>query len=118
MQLFVDVARYTSKHMSAHVSSENTTSKKRKLDEEGNHAKQPPSVTTAATTTLVLSGASTNVYTAPDTSFAVPQRKKMKIDLVVDVSKPGNGIIGVTHDASGINYAIPFADIGTFSRFL
>lgn len=105
MQLFVDIARYTSTHMTTNNSSVSQSSKKRKLDDGSENIKQDVWVD------IVLRLSGSNVYTAPDTSFAVPQRKKMNVELIVDANKPGNGMIGVTHEASGINYAVPFADI-------
>ena len=108
MQLFVDVARYTSEHMTSPKPQGEKVSKKRKLEGDSGQDQQPSGGAAA----FALSSAATNVYSAPDTSFAVPQRKKMNMELVVDSSKPANGIIGVTHEASGINYAVPFAQIG------
>jgi hypothetical protein len=108
MQLFVDVARYTSKHMLSQGSGADASSKKRKLEDSSDNVKPEP------TSAFSLSSSATSVYAAPDTSFAVPQRKKMNMELVVDANKPASGIIGVTHDASGINYAVPFTEIGTF----
>lgn len=106
MKLFVDIARYTSKNMNRQDGSEGSQSKKRKLEDD-----TPPVKHESGPSSSTLKGEFTNVYTAPDTSFAVPQRKKMNMALDVDTANTENGMIAITHDASGINYSIPFTDI-------
>ncbi|KAH0170444.1 Rtt106-domain-containing protein, partial [Aureobasidium melanogenum] len=115
MQLFVDIARYMSQYMSGKRTSEDDATqgpdaKKRKMQASDPAAGPPPS---ASTSTAILNQQDvTNVlYSVPETSFAVPQRKKMTVQLAADPQRLDEGAIRVVHEASGVNLAIPFSKI-------
>lgn len=116
MQLFVDIARYMSQYMSGKRTSEDDATqgpdaKKRKMQASDPAAGPPPS---ASNSTAILNQQDvTNVlYSVPETSFAVPQRKKMTVQLAADPQRLDEGAIRVVHEASGVNLAVPFSKIG------
>lgn len=112
MQLFVDIAKYTSRYMSGKRAPENESindvpgAKKRKTEET------TTSAGAVAPTNVDTKGISNVLYSAPDTSLAVPQRKKMTVQLAADPQRLGEGAVRILHEASGVNLAIPFSKIG------
>ena len=108
MQLFVDIAKYTSRYMSGKRAPDNEATndgpdaKKRKTEE----------TTASAGTNVDMRAISKVLYSAPDTSLAVPQRKKMTVQLAADAQSLGGGAVRILHEASGVNLAIPFSKIG------
>lgn len=111
MQLFVDIAKYTSRYMSGKRTSDEDTSnaqgaKKRKTEDAG----------VLTTTKLDPKDTSNVLFSVPETSFAVPQRKKMTVQLAADAQRLEEGAIKIVHEASGINLAIPFSKIGEAQR--
>jgi hypothetical protein len=116
MQLFVDVAKYMSQHMSGKRASEDdvtqgSDAKKRKVHANGSAA-ATPTQGLSSIATLNQKDVSNILYSAPDTSFAVPQRKKMTVQLAADPQRLEEGAIRIVHEASGINLAVPFSKIG------
>lgn len=113
MQLFADIARYTAKHMLAPDVSQQPSSKKRRHDDDdANHDNNSASTVLRVKDSSALSTSLPTIYTAPDTSFAVPQRKKMRLEIATEATQPDHGQIRISHEASGINYAVPLVDIG------
>ena len=80
--------------------------KKRKTEET------TTSAGAVASTNVDMKGISNVLYSAPDTSLAVPQRKKMTVQLAADPQRLGEGAVRILHEASGVNLAIPFSKIG------
>lgn len=116
MQLFVDIARYMSQYMSGKRTSEDDTNqgpdaKKRKVQADGPATPAPP----ASNSTAILNqqDVTNALYSVPETSFAVPQRKKMTVQLAADPQRLEEGALRVIHEASGVNLAVPFSKIGT-----
>lgn len=113
MQLFVDIAKYMSQHMSGKRAFEDdanqaSDAKKRKM--QTNTA--PPQAALNSTVSFNQKDLVNILYSAPDTSFAVPQRKKMTVQLAADPQRLEEGAIRVVHEASGVNLAVPFSKIG------
>jgi len=113
MQLFVDIAKYMSQHMSGKRALEDdanqaSDAKKRKM--QTNTA--PPQAALDSTVTFNQKDLVNILYSAPDTSFAVPQRKKMTVQLAADPQRLEEGAIRVVHEASGVNLAVPFSKVG------
>jgi hypothetical protein len=116
MQLFVDIAKYMSQHMLGKRASEDdanqgSDAKKRKVQANG------PAAATftqglSSIATLNQKDVSNILYSAPETSFAVPQRKKMTVQLAADPQRLEEGAIRIVHEASGVNLAVPFSKIG------
>jgi hypothetical protein len=116
MQLFVDIAKYMSQHMLGKRASEDdanqgSDAKKRKVQANGPAAATPTQGLTSIAT-LNQKDVSNILYSAPDTSFAVPQRKKMTVQLAADPQRLEEGAIRIVHEASAINLAVPFSKIG------
>jgi hypothetical protein len=116
MQLFVDIAKYMSQHMSGKRASEDdanqgSDAKKRKMQPNASPAVSAPQALNS-TATLNQKDVTNILYSAPDTSFAVPQRKKMTVQLAADPQRLEEGAIRVVHEASGVNLAVPFSKIG------
>lgn len=116
MQLFVDIAKYMSQHTSGKRSSDFTTdapdAKKRKTTSAPSTAAASPAPALNLTTTLNPKDASNVLYSVPETSFAVPQRKKMTAQLAGDPQRLEEGAVRIVHEGSGINLAVPFSKIG------
>ncbi|KAI4824802.1 Rtt106-domain-containing protein [Aureobasidium sp. EXF-8845] len=115
MQLFVDIAKYMSQHMSGKRASEDDVSqgsdaKKRKVQANGSAAATPAQGLDSIAT-LNQKDVSNILYSAPETSFAVPQRKKMTVQLAADPQRLEQGAIRIVHEASGINLTVPFSKI-------
>lgn len=116
MQLFVDIAKYMSQYISGKRTSEDDANqgpdaKKRKV--QANDSAAAPLASTSNSTTVLNQQDFTNVlYSVPETSFAVPQRKKMTVQLAADPQRPEGGALKVVHEASGVNLAVPFSKIG------
>ncbi|KAI4721671.1 Rtt106-domain-containing protein [Aureobasidium sp. EXF-10727] len=115
MQLFVDIARYMSQYMSGKRISEDDADqgpdpKKRRVQASTSAAAGLPP-TSSLTTTLNQKDVTNVLYSVPETSFAVPQRKKMTVQLAADPQRLDEGAIRVVHEASGINLAVPFSKI-------
>jgi hypothetical protein len=122
MQLFVDIAKYMSQHMSGKRTSEDDNSqgpdaKKRKVQA---NAPAAASQSQALNSTAILNqkDLANILYSVPETSFAVPQRKKMTVQLAADPQRLEEGAIRVVHEASGVNLAVPFSKIGRDNREL
>ncbi|KAG2162410.1 hypothetical protein VTO58DRAFT_106101 [Aureobasidium pullulans] len=115
MQLFVDIAKYMSQHTSGKRTSDHTTdapdAKKRKTTSAPSTAAASPAPALNLTTTLNLKDASNVLYSVPETSFAVPQRKKMTVQLAGDPQRLEEGAVKIVHEGSGINLAVPFSKI-------
>ncbi|CAD0109186.1 unnamed protein product [Aureobasidium uvarum] len=116
MQLFVDIAKYMSQYMSGKRTSEDDAEqgpdpKKRRVQANAPAAAGPPPAS-SLTTTLNQKDVTNVLYSVPETSFAVPQRKKMTVQLAADPSRLEEGAIRVVHEASGVNLAVPFSNIG------
>lgn len=116
MQLFVDIAKYMSQHMSGKRASEDdanqgSDAKKRKMQSNTLATAAPPQ-SLDLTATLNQKDLVNVLYSVPDTSFAVPQRKKMTVQLAADPQRLEEGAISVVHEASGVNLAVPFSEIG------
>lgn len=116
MQLFVDIAKYMSQHMSGKRTSEDDANqgpdaKKRKMQANA-PAAASPSQALNSTAILNQKDLANVLYSVPETSFAVPQRKKMTVQLAADPQRLEEGAIRVVHEASGVNLAVPFSKIG------
>lgn len=116
MQLFVDIARYMSQHISGkrafeEDANQGSDAKKRKIQTNAPAAAASPQVLNL-TATLNQKDLVNILYSVPDTSFAVPQRKKMTVQLAADPQRLEEGAIRVVHEASGVNLAVPFSKIG------
>ncbi|KAG9686055.1 Rtt106-domain-containing protein, partial [Aureobasidium melanogenum] len=115
MQLFVDIARYMSQYMSGKRNSDDDATqapdaKKRKV--QANHsAAGPPTSTPNSAAILSQQDVANVLYSVPETSFAVPQRKKMTIQLAANTQRLEEGVLKVVHEASGVNLAVPFSKI-------
>lgn len=119
MQLFVDIARYMSQHISGKRvfeddANQGSDAKKRKIQTNAPAAAAAAASPQALNLTATLNQKDlVNIlYSAPDTSFAVPQRKKMTVQLAADPQRLEEGAIRVVHEASGVNLAVPFSKIG------
>lgn len=116
MQLFVDIARYMSQYMSGKRTFEDDAdqgpdAKKRKV--QANDSAAVPQASTSNSTAVLDQQDVTNVlYSVPETSFAVPQRKKMTVQLAANPQRLEEGALRVVHEASGVNLAVPFSKIG------
>ncbi|KAI4753242.1 Rtt106-domain-containing protein [Aureobasidium sp. EXF-3400] len=115
MQLFVDIAKYMSQHMSGKRTSEDDANqgpdaKKRKMQANA-PAAASPSQALNSTAILNQKDLANVLYSVPETSFAVPQRKKMTVQLAADPQRLEEGAIRVVHEASGVNLAVPFSKI-------
>lgn len=116
MQLFVDIAKYMSQHMSGKRASEDdanqaSDAKKRKIQANAPATAASPQALNL-TATLNQKDLVNILYSVPDTSFAVPQRKKMTVQLAADPQRLEQGAIRVVHEASSVNLAVPFSKIG------
>ena len=116
MQLFVDIARYMSQHISGkrafeEDANQGSDAKKRKIQTNAPAAAASPQVLNL-TATLNQKDLVNILYSVPDTSFAVQQRKKMTVQLAADPQRLEEGAIRVVHEASGVNLAVPFSKIG------
>jgi hypothetical protein len=99
MQLFVDIAKYTSRYMPG----------KRAPDDDNNDKAEIPDAKKRKIEDTALNA----LFSVPDTSFAVPQRKKMTLQLAAaDMLRLDTGALRVVHEASGVNLAVPFNKIG------
>lgn len=121
MQLFVDIARYMSQYMSGKRTSEDDANqgpdaKKRKV--QANDSAAVPPLSASNSSAILNQQDVTNIlYSVPETSFAVPQRKKMTVQLAADPQRLEQGALKVVHEASGVNLAVPFSKIGrTYSK--
>ncbi|KAK6007535.1 hypothetical protein QM012_004349 [Aureobasidium pullulans] len=115
MQLFVDIARYMSQYMSAKRTSEDDANqgpdaKKRKM-QANDSAAAPPLSASNSSATFNQQDFTNVLYSVPETSFAVPQRKKMTVQLAADPQRVEEGALRVVHEASGVNLAVPFSKI-------
>lgn len=116
MQLFVDIARYMSQYMSGKRTSDDDATqapdaKKRKV--QANHSAAGPPTSTSSSAAIINQQDVANVlYSVPETSFAVPQRKKMTVQLAANTQRLEEGVLKVVHEASGVNLAVPFSKIG------
>ncbi|KAI5257107.1 Rtt106-domain-containing protein [Aureobasidium subglaciale] len=119
MQLFVDIAKYMSRYMSGkRAPDEDTTpapdAKKRKTQDSNAStasAVASPAPALNLTTTLNQKDVTNVLFSVPETSFAVPQRKKMTVQLAADPQRLEEGALRVVHEGSGINLAVPFSRI-------
>ncbi|THW73146.1 Rtt106-domain-containing protein [Aureobasidium pullulans] len=114
MQLFVDIAKYMSERTGKRSSDDTIDApdaKKRKTTSAPSTAAASPAPALNLTTTLNLKDASNVLYSVPETSFAVPQRKKMTVQLAGDPQRLEEGAVRIVHEGSGINLAVPFSKI-------
>lgn len=106
MQLFADMARHASKYMSQDAKTTDVpASKKRKLEDSG-AGLENENGSVAGPTTLVM--------TAPDTSFSIPQRKKLTLEINCAGTK--NYGLSITNKGNAETYTADFGEIGMLSE--
>ncbi|GAB7348275.1 hypothetical protein MBLNU459_g6258t2 [Dothideomycetes sp. NU459] len=98
MQLFADMARYASKFMTRDLKNDSVpSSKKRKLEESSEDVNQAPA-----------GGQKSVILSAPDTSFSIPQRKKLALEVT---SNSQSYTLVARNTASGDEHEISFDSI-------